>query len=714
MTIKVQCLFKKITPYKGLSSHMLRISIVVTLCWLNAMISFAQAGKDGALTVTAANTVVNRYVRVASDVPVNSNVITVVNINDLNRDGIGYLPTGYTTNTSVYSNNALSPGDLIIIYQAQGAIINTTNTINYGTVINYNGAGTYEFAQVASVSGNNIFLACRTKFGYIAARHVQVIRVPQYTSLTINSGASIVPVPWGSPTFGGADLSAPERRRGGFVAVHVVENITNNGNIQANGAGFRGGSILNDNLTSPTGNNFATAFVTTAADQSAEKGESIAGYGSDYDALGGRYGRGAPANGGGGGNGHNCGGGGGANGGNPSLWFRGAGVMNSFGSCGSPGAWALDPDYIANGNALTTSHGGGRGGYSFGGFTDQNACTLGPSYPAGFIALGNPPADVQQTAWGGDNRDAVGGLGGRPLASTSYQSQIFFGGGGGAGDGNNNAHSNGGNGGGIVFLVVGNNITGSGIISANGQDGPNTVPNHNDAPGGGGGGGTVVIQAGSIANTITIRANGGKGGDQLITNMESEGPGGGGGGGVIAINAVTDASTKQVNGGQNGITTSQAVTEFPANGATSGNVGTITNVSVSLFSIRCRANLSVSKTVDNANPPVGSNVTFTITASNAGPDPATNVVVNDLLPTGYTFVSATPSQGTYSNTTGVWSVGNLGVSGSATLTIVATVNASGPYTNTATISTPDQDDPVSSNNSSSVTPTPVPQTNLGV
>jgi hypothetical protein len=40
----------------------------------------------------------------------------------------------------------------------------------------------------------------------------------------------------------------------------------------------------------------------------------------------------------------------------------------------------------------------------------------------------------------------------------------------------------------------------------------------------------------------------------------------------------------------------------------------------------------------------------------------------------------------------------------ATLTITATVNISGPYTNTATI-TGNQTDPTSSNNTSSVSPT---------
>src|SRR5690606_21936238 len=48
------------------------------------------------------------------------------------------------------------------------------------------------------------------------------------------------------------------------------------------------------------------------------------------------------------------------------------------------------------------------------------------------------------------------------------------------------------------------------------------------------------------------------------------------------------------------------------------------------------ADLSVTKTVNNAAPLVGTNVTFTITVSNDGPQEATGVTVTDLLPTGYT------------------------------------------------------------------------------
>ncbi|WP_026978883.1 DUF11 domain-containing protein [Flavobacterium tegetincola] len=98
------------------------------------------------------------------------------------------------------------------------------------------------------------------------------------------------------------------------------------------------------------------------------------------------------------------------------------------------------------------------------------------------------------------------------------------------------------------------------------------------------------------------------------------------------------------------------------------------------------ADVTLTKTVNNATPAIGSNVTFTIVASNltAG-STATDVIVNDVLPAGYTLVSATPSIGTWNNPN--WSIGNLVNGSPRTLTIVATVNASTNYTNVATIST---------------------------
>ena len=80
------------------------------------------------------------------------------------------------------------------------------------------------------------------------------------------------------------------------------------------------------------------------------------------------------------------------------------------------------------------------------------------------------------------------------------------------------------------------------------------------------------------------------------------------------------------------------------------------------------ADLVVTKAVSNATPSVGDTVTFTVTVSNQGPNAATGVTLQDSLPAGLTFVSATPSQGTYNGATGVWTVGTVATTAPSTLT----------------------------------------------
>jgi uncharacterized repeat protein (TIGR01451 family) len=94
--------------------------------------------------------------------------------------------------------------------------------------------------------------------------------------------------------------------------------------------------------------------------------------------------------------------------------------------------------------------------------------------------------------------------------------------------------------------------------------------------------------------------------------------------------------------------------------------------------------LAITKTVNNAAPAVGTNVTFTLSVVNNGPSAATGVKVVDALPAGYTYVSNTPSTGTWSGST--WTIGALANGATATLALVATVNATGPYANSATVS----------------------------
>src|SRR5690606_26727340 len=78
------------------------------------------------------------------------------------------------------------------------------------------------------------------------------------------------------------------------------------------------------------------------------------------------------------------------------------------------------------------------------------------------------------------------------------------------------------------------------------------------------------------------------------------------------------------------------------------------------------ADLSLTKTVSDTAPNVGSDVTFTISVHNAGPNDATGVTVRDALPAGLTFVSATPAAD-YDPATGIWTIGTIAPEQTVTL-----------------------------------------------
>ncbi len=501
------------------------LPILLVVCF--AKISFAQQGKNGAEIITVNNIVVNEYTSLTSDAAAGNTSITV-------------------SNNSLNTNNrfpaSLSAGDLIMIIQMQGAIIKSTLDSTWGDVTDYGNCGLNEFAQVAGVSGTTIInLKCPLQNSYSASGRVQVIRVPRYTTLTINANDTLTCDTWeGNAT-----------ATGGVVAVEVSGNtiINTGGAINATGKGFRGGQLDNSGGTVGT-----VSFVSNDVDNGAEKGESIAGYETDYNAFGGMYCMGAPANGGGGGNGHNAAGGGGANAGDTSNW-TGNGNPDITTNNGYVAAWNLE----YNGFANSTSSGGGKGGYTW--------CSNGNN------PYTDPPGDP---SWGGDSRRNVGGRGGRPLDYTT--GRLFCGGGGGAGQEDNFSGGAGGNGGGIIYVLSYGTISGTGSVLSNGAKGQNAVcyTGAGDPPGGGGGGGAIILSSAGTISGISIIANGGAGGNQDITDNgnqpdESEGGAGGGGGGYIAISS--GSLTTQVNGAANGTSNSIGIVPFLPNGGTKGGNG---------------------------------------------------------------------------------------------------------------------------------------------
>lgn len=136
-----------------------------------------------------------------------------------------------------------------------------------------------------------------------------------------------------------------------------------------------------------------------------------------------------------------------------------------------------------------------------------------------------------------------------------------------------------------------------------------------------------------------------------------------------------------------------------------------TTVTVRDFTAEDCANLSIVKSVNNATPRVGSTITFSLTAKNLGLATATGVSVNDVLPTGYEFVSATTATGTYNNATSIWTIGSLSNGSTVTLDIKVKVKPTGNYLNTAIISST-QKDPDPSDNEDTETITPLQRSKL--
>lgn len=123
------------------------------------------------------------------------------------------------------------------------------------------------------------------------------------------------------------------------------------------------------------------------------------------------------------------------------------------------------------------------------------------------------------------------------------------------------------------------------------------------------------------------------------------------------------------------------------------------------------ADIGISKIVDDSSPIEGQNIIFTIIVDNNGPKPATNLSIIDQIPTGLTYVSSTPSVGTYNDATGIWTIGTLANTAQATLVINTQVDVGtegSTITNAADVQAVDQTDPNTSNNTGSVDITVIP------
>ncbi len=155
-----------------------------------------------------------------------------------------------------------------------------------------------------------------------------------------------------------------------------------------------------------------------------------------------------------------------------------------------------------------------------------------------------------------------------------------------------------------------------------------------------------------------------------------------------------------------------------------GNAGSLACWSLVLTPVTCEDGGGQCPGVDlalamtgNPNPAIiGSNLVYTLTVTNKGPNAAHSVVLTQNLPDSTVFVSATPSQGTTSESRGVVTaaLGNLDAGASATVAVVVQPATAGTITSTATVTSVDPELNPADNSAMAVTVVFGPVSDLAV
>ena len=391
---------------------------VVLLAWvLCASTAMAEpdtfglgTGREGALRVTEPRKVVNRYTQVT-----------------------GPLAPGDTV-LSVSSTEGFAAGDLVMVVQTTGIVPEPARGDPGPIQLSHDPVGRWELARVSAAGGQELKLMAPLLSSY-AGMVTQVIRVPEYTDVKVEAGASLVAVPW-------------DGRQGGVLAFLASGLIQNEGELQASGAGFRGGLAVAE---SP--GFIGCATLPAAVRPGAGRGEGISSLDFGLWATGLEN----ASNGGGGGLCPSSGGGGGGNGaaggrGGDSLTYG-----DSVRDIGGKGGAGLVYSLIDH---LTLGGGGGQG-YG-GGSHSQAGAGGGAIFVRGYRLAGS----------------------GAILANGFAGEDATQGGAGGGGAGGN------------ISLRIGDSAE-CGLISARGGNGGSSLagPLENAGPGGGGGGGRVLYQA---------------------------------------------------------------------------------------------------------------------------------------------------------------------------------------------------------------------------
>ncbi|TDP00384.1 gliding motility-associated C-terminal domain-containing protein [Flavobacterium sp. 245] len=119
------------------------------------------------------------------------------------------------------------------------------------------------------------------------------------------------------------------------------------------------------------------------------------------------------------------------------------------------------------------------------------------------------------------------------------------------------------------------------------------------------------------------------------------------------------------------------------------------------------SDLTITNTVSNPTPNFGEQITFTVTVNNVGQGNFINTIVSDLLPNGYELISSSTTQGTFDQTTQLWTIPTLNAGQSVVLTIVAEVVHGSDYLSVATIEISTPLDVSAANNTASVSVDPI-------
>lgn len=376
-----------------------------------------------------------------------------------------YSPvTALTCDKITVENGSLfSVGNRVLIIQMKGAKVDTSNTANFGAIIDYKSAGNYEFNTIETITGNTISLKYSLKNTYEITGNVQLVYVPVYTDITVSG--KLLGSPW-------------DGKKGGIIALEASGTITMNADIDASGIGFRGGIVRVDPLPlkfcAPD-----VIFGEYSKNEGGQKGEGIA----VWDSLRLTH-KGAWANGGGGGNDANAGGGGGANvgkgGRGGKLYYEPNNQPNCQGGHGIGGK-----SILLNTAGLKIFLGGGGGA----GHDNENAGSSGAK--GGGIIIIN-----------------ANNINGNNFQINSNGSNALNAANDGAGGG----------GGGGVIAITAKNINACKLIANGGNGGNNTWVTFNQCHGtGGGGGGGVIYYSGNL-NTSSISINPGIAGRLAFTN----------------------------------------------------------------------------------------------------------------------------------------------------------------------------------------------------